>query len=406
MIWSVSWRNVWRNKVRSLIILTAIAIGIFAGVFSWAFYRGMLVQRIENAIKTEASHIQLHHKKYLQDPDVKYFIPDVVPKAAEIQELESVKATSPRTLLNSMILSAETGSGVRIMGVDPEKEKQVTDLYTHIVEGKYFEGVKRNPIVIGQKLAEKLDVKLHSKVVLTMQQMDGTITRSQFRIAGIYKTPNSAYDGTNVFVKQSDLKPLIALAENAGHEIAVLLKNNDSLKESLAQIQQKYPDADVKTWREIMPDVSVVEETGDVSMYFFIIIILLALLFGIINTMLMAVLERTKELGMLMAVGMNRLRVFFMILLETVYLSLFGGLVGIIFAYILTFIAHKQGIDISQFSSAFSSMGYSSIVYPALEIGIAIKVTIMVFFTGIIGAIYPAIKALRMKPAEALRIDM
>lgn len=155
-----------------------------------------------------------------------------------------------------------------------------------------------------------------------------------------------------------------------------------------------------------MPEVTLIEENMDTYMYFFMIIILGALIFGIINTMLMAVLERMKELGMLMAVGMNRLKIFKMIVLETAMLSVTGGFIGILVANAVIFLLYKKGIDLSFFAEGIERLGYESIVYPVPDLSMAIKVGLMVLFTGILAAIYPALKAIRLKPAEALHLDI
>lgn len=406
MLWSVAWRNIWRSKVRSLVIICALAIGILAGVFTWALYEGMVIQRINSAIKTEASHIQLHHKKYLENPDVQYYINNTNELKEQIDSMAGIKAVTVRVIVNSMIASAETGSGVQVIGINPEDESKVTNMFEKIVEGTYLEGMKRNPIVIGKKIAEKLNVNIRSKVVLTMQQMDGEITRAQFKVAGIYKISNSMYEEMAVFVRSEDLIRLIGMDNTSGHEIAVLLEDDRTYNVMQEKLSAMYNDLDVKSWKEIMPEVSIVEETMDISMYLILGIILFALLFGIINTMLMAVLERVKELGMLMAVGMNKIRVFIMIMLETILLAFTGSIIGIILGYIFTVLLMKTGIDLSAWSEAYERLGYDTVIYPIPDILIAVKVSIMVFVTGLIAAIYPAIKALKLKPAEALRIDI
>jgi putative ABC transport system permease protein len=406
MLWSVAWRNIWRSKVRSLVIICALTIGILAGVFTWALYEGMVIQRINTAIKTEVSHIQLHHKKYLENPDIKYFIHNSDSVRIQIDSMAGIKAVSVRVLVNSMIASAETGSGVQVIGIVPEDEKQVTNMYEKIEEGRYFNGTRRNPIVIGKEMAEKLNVNVRSKLVLTMQQMDGEITRAQFKVAGIYKISNSMYEQMNVFVKKSDLTRLIGMNNASGHEIAVLLEDDRTYSDIKDKLSARYTNLDVKSWKEIMPEVSLIEESMDISMYLILGIILFALLFGIINTMLMAVLERVKELGMLMAVGMNKIRVFIMIMLETLFLAFTGSIVGIILGYLFTVLLMKTGIDLSAWSEAYERLGMDTVIYPVPDLLIAVKVTIMVFITGLIAAIYPAIKALKLKPAEALRTDI
>jgi ABC-type lipoprotein release transport system permease subunit len=406
MIFAIAWRNIWRSKTRSLVILVALTLGLASGIFYMAFYKGMLDQRINSAIKTEVSHIQIHHKQYLENPDKKLVINATDSIVKIIQNVPGVETVSNRTIINSMIQSPTTGSGVKIAGINPKEESRVTNLPSKIIKGDYFETNRRNPIVIGRKLADKLKIKLKSKVVITLQDFNGNITGAAFRVIGIYETSNTTYDETSVFVQASDLNRLLGLDANSCHEIAVLLRQNEALSSVKNNLTSQLPQLDVKTWREIMPEVSLLESTFGLTMYIFIGIILLALLFGIINTMLMAVLERTKELGMLMAVGMNRIRIFTMIMAETVMLSVFGGLCGIILGWLLNIYFGINGIDLGAWSTAYKSMGFDTLIYTRLTWSITFQIAAMVFITGLLAAIYPAIKALRLKPVEAIRIDM
>jgi len=405
MIWAIAWRNIWRNKLRSIVIIIAVALGIFAGVFTWAFYRGLVVQRIQNAISTESSHIQIHHKDYLTNPDQKFVVPNLNKVAASVEKIPGVKAVAQRIVVNAMISSAETGAGVRIIGIDVEKEKQVTNIFSKVREGSYFFGNTKTPIVLGAALAGKLSVRLRSRVVLTLQTMDGTLTSGLFRVEGIYKTSNTTYDEMNVFLRITDIAALTGLEETSGHELAVLLTDNSLLNVTADKMVKDFPGLDTRTWREIMPEVSLVEESMDMAMYIFLGVVLAALVFGIVNTMLMAVLERVKELGMLMSVGMNKTRVFLMILLETVMLSLTGGVIGIIAGYLVTLLYSRHGISLSKFAEAYEKLGYETRIFPVPDPGIDLKVTIMVLITGILAALYPAMKAIGLNPADALRSD-
>lgn len=406
MLIQISWRNVWRHKLRSSVILSAVAIGIFAGVFSWAFYAGMMNERVETAIATEASNIQIHQKGYLEDPDIKKYIVNSSEIAKKISSIEGIKGVSERVITNAMATSAEQGTGVMVIGIDPEQEKKVTNIGEQVTVGSYFGSEARNPIVIGKKLAEKLKIKERSKIVLTLQQTDGTITRAQFRVSGIYDITNSMYEEMNVFVRTGDLASVTLLDPQLCHEIAIKVTDNSREAEILRKVQPLFPTLDVKGWRELMPEVSVAEESIDVSMIVFIIVILVGLSLAIINTMLMAVLERVKEIGMLMAIGMNRKRVFNMILLETIFLTITGMVVGIVIASLLSLYFGKTGIDISMGSEVYESMGYASIIYPVLSTKIIIEVAVMVVIASILSAIYPAWKALKLKPADAIRSDV
>jgi len=406
MIWSVSWRNVWRNKTRSMVIITAIALGVFAGVYTIAFMFGWVNQRVNAVINTEISHIQIHQPEYIETNDVHDYIPDINQLQSSIEKKPEVDAVSLRILSTCMISSAETGSGVQLVGINPENEQQVTNLHEKLIEGNYFEETKKNQLVIGKKLADKLKVKLRSKVVVTLTEMDGTLTGGAFRITGIYQTANSEYDERKAFVRASDLKNLIKIDENAGHELAILLNENNMEQKIADQLKAEFPNLEVMSWLEIMPDMKMMNESMNLMMYIFVVIILLALGFGIVNTMLMVILERIKEIGMLMAIGMNKVRVFSMIVLETIYLSLTGGVIGIALAVVLTAITGKTGLDLSLWAEGLNSLGFDAVIYPEIGFDAVIVVTFLVILTGVIAAIYPARKAIKLKPADALRIEM
>ena len=152
--------------------------------------------------------------------------------------------------------------------------------------------------------------------------------------------------------------------------------------------------------------MEMMNENINLMMYIFVVIILLALGFGIVNTMLMAIMERVKEIGMLMAVGMNRVRVFTMIVTETVFLSLTGGIFGIVLALATIAVTAKTGIDLSLWAQGLNSAGFDAIIYPEIGLDSVIVVTILVMITGLFSAFYPARKAIKLNPAEAIRIDM
>jgi len=374
-------------------------------MFSTSFMKGMMDQRIRQAISTEISHIQIHRQGYRQENSLQLFMNGSPAMVGKIRKINHVKGVSQRIIIQSMVSSAETSSGVKIAGIYPDNEQDVTNLSTKIVEGKYFDGVPKNPVVVSRKLAEKLNVKLHSKIVFTLQDMDKNITAGAFRIAGLFETPNSVYDEMNVFVRHDDLSRLLDFPEGASHEIAILVDDNDMIASVQDEVKNMVADYEVLNWKEISPEMSYMTEIMDMYMYIFIIIILLALLFGIINTMLMVILERVKEIGMLMAVGMNKLKIFTMIMVETVQLSLVGGVAGIVVGSLISKHFETHAINLSLWAKGYSQLGYDTMAYCSLETEMVINITVLVIFTGIIAALYPAYKALKYDPAEALRME-
>jgi ABC-type lipoprotein release transport system permease subunit len=405
MLFSISWRNIWRNKVRSLVIIFSIALGIFAGVSATAFMKGLAEQRIQKVIKTELSYIQIHKEGFRQDSDFNGYMPDASELVKKIREVENVTGASSRIIVQAMAATAETAAGVLVSGIDLEHESNVTNISEKIYEGEYLTGMKRNPVVIGKKLAEKLNAKLRSKIVITLQDTANNVVSGLFRVSGIYTTNNNMYDESHVFVRSEDIRKLAELPVGAAHEIAININDNENLIPVEEAVKKIAANHEVLDWKTLSPEMNYLTEAMDLYMYIFIIIILLALLFGIINTMLMVVMERTKEIGMLMAIGMNKIRIFSMIVLESTLLSLTGGVVGIIIGSLFSKWRSVEPIDLSMWAQGYEQLGYDAYVYMSLEPMMLVNITIMVIFTGVIAALYPAYKALKNDPADALRIE-
>lgn len=396
----IAGRNIWRSKKRSLIIISAVSIGLWAGIFMMAFYNGMIEQRINSAIAGELSHIQLHNPELRKDYDIKYDIPKGKKILQTIHQNNQTKAAAGRIIIKGMIASASGSNGITINGIMPTEEQKLTNLSGKIIKGNYFNPKKNNEIILSEKIRKKLKLDLNKKTILTFQDKEGNLASAAFRIAAIYKTINTPYDDSNVFVKITDIDSLAGIP-NSINEIAILLKNNQLLDENQNILKQKFPEIEVKTWKEIQPELGLTISVGDQMVYIFMGIILLALAFGIVNTMMMAVLERTREIGMLLALGMNKFKIFLMIVFETFFLILAGSPVGIGLALITITITQKTGIDFSQFSEVYSSFGYSSIIYPSLTLRQFSIIMILVLITATFSALLPARRALKLNPADS-----
>lgn len=397
----LAWKNIWRNKKRSLIILAATAIGLSAGLFTVGMMTGMYDAMVSSGINREIGEMQIHTRPFLNDRLISQSLPEPDSLLNMVRQHPNIRAAASHTLIEGMASSATTASGVMMFGIDPDEEKNITGIAGSITEGKYFD--KPNSIVVGKKLAEKLKLKLRSRIVLSFAGVDGNIIYGAFRIEGIFRTDATQFDQMNLFVRRNDLSALLG-TEAPVHEI-VLRVHSTSLLDSTQKDLRALVDSTiaVETWKEIAPELKLTADSSDVVDAIFLGIILFALLFGLTNTLLMSVLDRTRDFGVLLAVGMYRRRLFSMIVLESLFLSFTGGIVGVTAGAIVTNYFNTHGIDLSSVSTGLSAYGIPTMLYPFIRPSLYGTLTVMLIVTSMIAALYPAIKAVRLKPVQAIR---
>jgi len=247
--------------------------------------------------------------------------------------------------------------------------------------------------------------RLRSKIVCTLTDKNGEMVNQSFKVCGIFNTTNTMFDQTNAYVRQLDLAQLAGLGPGEYHEIGILLTEKADVNSFQHELLTNFPRISALNWLEMAPDAGLMANYMDLYYYIVMGFILFALAFGIINTMLMAVLERTKELGMLMAIGMNRKRVFSMIMLETIFLTMVGAVLGMGLGWLIIQITGHTGLDFSSIGEGMEAMGWPAVVYPEITVSFFFGVTLLVIATGVLSSILPARKALSLKPVEAIRSD-
>ena len=398
----IAWRNIWRNKLRSLVVIISIIFGLLGGIIMIAMSYGLNEERMNNAVDTYLSHIQIHNNSFSEDYNIKHTIDNLNLIEEALNNDERVISYTKRIVLNGMLSNSNGSYGIQVKGVDPDTEIKVTNTYDKIIDGEYFKSKRDNTILVGKKLADRLNLKLKSKVVITFQDENYELTSLLFRVEGIFRSGNSRYDETNVFVKNISI--IKNLPRFSGyHEIPILLNDinlRGEVKKDLIPISTNNI---VEGWDDISKELAYANEMLAAVLYIFMMIILSGLSFGVINTMLMAILERKNEIGMLMSIGMDRYKIFLMISMETIFLSMVALPFGLILSYVIVEYYSVVGIDLSIVEAGLENFGVGTRLYFKVPNEEYFIVSFMVLIISIVSSVFPSIRALKINPVEATK---
>ncbi|MGN2673303.1 ABC transporter permease [Aliivibrio fischeri] len=401
MLLKLAWRNVWRNKMRTSIMLGAMIFGVVGVILMMGFMSGFIDNMVKNTIQWQTSHIQIHQKNYALNPDINLVIDEEKEITQLLNDSSDVKAWSSRTLVNGMIASARSTRGIKINGINLQMEKKITPLSAHIIDGEWLSETGRNPILVSQKTAERLKLRVGSKVVLTFSDTTGEVTGAAFRVSGIFKTSSSTFDDANTYVRKADLQKVGKVFQD--HEIAILLNDNtkvEAFRDHL--ITNINSDNSVQDWLQLQPILSTMMSSMNAGNQVILVIFIVAMGFGIINILLMSVFERTREFGVLMAVGMKKDRIRYLIILESGFLGLLGGGIGVLLSILCIAVFNHTGIPLESMAQGLNAFGIDSVLYPSISWHQYAVVFIMVFFVSVCAGLYPAHQIIKKNPVQAM----
>lgn len=402
----LSWRNVWRNKRRSLVVISSIAIGVFFMLISMALVNGMNYQMIDNTISTSLGHVAIQKKGFADNMKLSYSFNADNEVYSGLDEISGIRGWAPRVKVQGIIRSSEASQGVMIIGIDPAKEKTVSDIsdYTVKTGGSEFpDDASAGDVLISKQLAEKLDVVIGDRVVIMFQNVGDEIAGEALTVRGVFISPIDSFDKYLIFTGIKKLQKAAGI-KNRISEISIRTETRDKSTEVKSQISGLLKDRDIQaqTWQEMAPSMMSAIRLYDAMMFIFFGIIFVTVIFSVANTMIMAVMERFHEIGVMKCIGTRPLNVFIMILFEAVNLGLTGMAAGLIAGTVFNGVLGVTGIDLSVFSESMRIWGTGSVIYPIIMFKDVAASAVIVFFTAFLAAIYPAYKAAKIKPLEAL----
>lgn len=385
-----------------MILILSVMIGTVAVIFTEAFGGGMMQQMLTNQIGADVGYIQIHGKGYQTDPKIENSITDPDRIRGMLAKKRGLLKFTERLITFGLVSSAYNSSGVSIVGIMPNEEQKITTISKCVVKGSYL-SVEANQILISSSTAEKLKVGLGDKIVIMASQLDGSVGSEACRICGIYETFNSGFDQTHVYVSVQTAAQMLNV-QNRISEFVINPQNPNATAAIADKLEKELPpDYETLTYKDMLPLLVAQIELYNQLLYLVAAIIGIALVFGIIDTMLMAVMERTHEFGVSMAIGMSNKRIFSMVILEAFYLGIIGTVLGLAVSFTGSLFLDNSGINLSAFSASMKSVGIGTTVYPVFNISLMISSVSIIPIISVLGAVYPALRAIRFQPVEAIR---
>jgi len=410
-MWTIrlAWRNLWRNKRRTLITISSICFGLVLALVFIGLGDGTYGTMIESAARLGSGHITLENPGYRMSLSTRLTLHSINEVVKRFKGLREIEGWAPRILGQAMLSTSYGSVGAAFIGVDPEREKGITLFIEKIIEGTYLEDSEGRGALIGSKMAERLKVSIGSKMVITANNLQGEIAGELLKVVGIFETGSEMIDGYVFQIPLDRARKLLGMNQEEVTQLAIFLDNQrdtDRVIEKLKQNLSHFKEVAVLSWREVMPELASYVELDGSSNYIFQIIIFIIIAAGILNTILMSVLERQFEFGVLLCLGMNPLNLLFLVLTEALLLGLLGVATGSVLGLACNHYFTVKGFNLTLLTSEdvdISGVALDPVLYANLYPEHLIITVVLVFLMTILVGIYPAVKAARSIPIEVLK---
>jgi putative ABC transport system permease protein len=403
----MAWRNIWRNPRRTVLTISAITFACLILVFMLSFQFGSYAAMIEAAVKVQTGHLQIQAEGYNDDGDVWQVVRDPAAIVPVIDDLPNVEAVTCRANAFAMVSSEDRTYGALVRGIDPDTERQVSNLAGLITEGTFLSDDDPGGAVVGHLLARNLRIGLGDELTVLGQGRDGSIAATVLNVRGIFDSGIDELDRSTVHMQLAEFQRTFSMS-GAVHQIVVIgpsIWEVPRMKRDIASLlanERQKPPLVVLDWNELMPGLVQGIKVDVASGFLFYIALIGVVAFSILNTFLMAFFERTKEYGVMMALGTTSGRLSRLMLLESISMTMIGVLVGILLGCCVTLYFQSVGFDVSGASELMERYGITGRMYPQLSVASAlIGPGLVLLITGV-AAVYPALRIRKLRPVEAI----
>ena len=398
-LYKMAFRDLGRNKRRSLLSILAVSIGVALLLLMASTIAGEMRGAMKNTIKLQSGDLQIRAKSY-DENKISLKWEDLIASPDKVIEklkgVPQIVTASPRLIASGIVTLGENSRGVNVIGIDPVSAAS-NAFRQGVIAGAFIVADDREGIMVGKPLAEKFDLQVGNNVNLLLNTSNGDVNEQSFVVRGIFTTNTTSFDENTVFMPLTKAQAMTSTEDHAT-SIFILLKDSQQVDIVAAALQSS--NYQVLTWRKMNELITQTESFANAFMVFFYLIVLAITATVVTNTLVMAVFERTREIGILAAIGMKGRRIMAMFLAEASLLATGGVIFGLILGVLVTLYFNRYGIYIGDMGVTGYLM--EDRIYAYLNLQDAVNLTIVAYVITLIASLYPARLAARMEPVEAL----
>ncbi len=401
----LAWRNLWRHKRRTWLTVGAMIFSNCLLVFSISLQFGSYSMMIDNTLQTFSGHIQVQHEQYLDTPKMRYTLPDITRIAKQLRNklgLESITARSSGFALAS---SNERSYGLQILGVESAFEAKVSSLPGLVIKGRYLQADSFDEIVIGAVLARNLRVTVGDEITFIGSGLDNSFAAGVAKVVGIFESGIAELDRSMAQISLAFFEDSFSM-QGKGHSIAIRAAHIDdvaALQLKIKTLLSGQSMLSVRHWDELQPGLKQAIQADMTSAWFMYIVLIVLVAFSVLNTQLMSVLERTREFGTMMALGLKPSNLSRLVMAETLLMSCLGLGLGILIGFFITAYLSIVGFYYPGMEEMAAKFNLPDRMYPSVTVLSLLLGPSIVAIGSLLAAIYPATRLYRLLPIEAMR---
>ena len=399
----MAWYHLWRRARRSVLVILMIAVSMTAMLSIEGLYDGMVKTMRESTIRSDSGEISVYAPKFRLYQNLEYAIDDDRELLAALGADPGVRTYAVRVTQTGLASTAHKSSMARVTGIDLEAEERFGRLSAFVTEGTIDWGRRQNGCAVGKKLAEDLGVAVGHRLVFSSQNVQGDISSISLYVTAILQTSNLTIDNQTIFIALPRSRAFSGLGANGATQVALRLADPARVNAAASELRAAFPGFDVETWQQLYPVLKQMQQMMVIFNSITFAIVMMVVLIGIFGVMLVSILERTREFGILIALGTPQRQLRVQVALESLVIGVLGYLFGALMSYAALWYLQGYGLDLREYAAGLEAFGYNAVIYADIKPRYFTNTFLAIVAAALVSVLLPMYRLKKLNPVEVIQ---